>query len=153
MVKTLSFIAIGCVLNQSHEHWFLGNSLHLFITKMRVFRDEVVDAIVPNNMGDLEANAFDEKLGELMVHMKLKVLEVLQPFMSFLDGFEKNMGHNMLLLMLNPRFKSLQLVTNYIGHDKTSTLVVQYDVGLLLPLLIQCYKILMGHLCLASRFT
>jgi len=52
----------------------------------------------------------------------------------------------MLVLMLNPRFKSLQLVTNYIGHDKTSALVVQYDVGLLLLLLIQCYKILMGHM-------
>jgi hypothetical protein len=59
----------------------------------------------------------------------------------------------MLVLMLNPRFKSLQLVTSYIGHDKTSALVVQYDVGLLLPLLIQCYKIFMGHLCLVRRFT
>jgi hypothetical protein len=88
-----------------------------------------------------------------MVHMKPKVLEVLQPFMSFLDGFQKKRGHNMLVLMFNLRFKSLQLVTNYIGHNKTSALVVQYDVGLLLFLLIQCYKILMGHMCLVNRFT
>jgi hypothetical protein len=72
--------------------------------------------------------------------------------MSFLDGFEKKRGHNMFVLMFNPRFKSLQLLTSYIVHDKTSTLVVQYDVGLLLPSLIQCYKILMGHMCLVSRF-
>ncbi len=85
--------------------------------------------------------------------MKPKVLEVLQPFMSFLDGFQKKRGHNMLVLMFNLRFKSLQLVTNYIGHNKTSALVVQYDVGLLLFLLIQCYKILMGHMCLVNRFT
>jgi hypothetical protein len=71
MVKTLSLIAIGYMLNQSHEHWFLGNALHLFITKTWEFHDEVVDAIVPNNMGDLEANVFYIKLDDLMVHMKL----------------------------------------------------------------------------------
>ncbi len=49
----------------------------------------------------------------------------------------------MLALMLDPRFKSLWLVTSYIGHEKASSLVVQYDVGFLLPLLIWCYKVLM----------
>ncbi len=95
------------MLNQSHEHWFLINALHLFITKTSESHDKVVDAIVPNNMGDLEANVFYVELDEFMVHMKLKVLEVLQPFMSFLDGFEKKRCHYMLVLMLNPRFKSL----------------------------------------------
>jgi hypothetical protein len=59
MVKTLSFIAIGYVLNQSHEYWFLRNTLHFFFTKTWEFHDKVVDAIVPNNMGDLKANVFD----------------------------------------------------------------------------------------------
>jgi len=77
------------VLNQSHAHWFLRNALHFFLTKTWEFHDKVVDVIVPNNMGDLEANVFDVELDELMVHMKLKVLEVFQPFMSFLDGFQK----------------------------------------------------------------
>jgi hypothetical protein len=42
----------------------------------------------------------------------------------------------MLALMLDPRFKSLWLVTSYIDPQRASSLVVQYDVGLLLPLLI-----------------
>jgi hypothetical protein len=42
----------------------------------------------------------------------------------------------MLALMLDPRFKSLWLVTSDVGREKASTLVVEYDVGLLLPLLI-----------------
>jgi len=88
VVKRLSFNATSYVLNQSHEHWFFRNALHLFITKAWEFHDKVVDdAIVPNNMGDLEANVLNVELDELMVHMKLKVLEVFQPFMSFLDGF------------------------------------------------------------------
>jgi hypothetical protein len=46
----------------------------------------------------------------------------------------------MLALMLDPmldsRFKSLWLVISYIGRERACSLVVQYDVGLLLPLLI-----------------
>lgn len=97
--------------------------------------------IVPDSMGDLETNAFELKLEELMVSMKF--LEVLQPFLSFWDGFENKKVHNMLDLMLDLRVKSLQFVISYIGHERTFTLVTQYDVGLLLPLLIQCYKVLM----------
>jgi len=41
--------------------------------------------------------------------------------------FDKKMDHNMLALMLDPRLKSLQLVTNYIDHENASTLVAQYD--------------------------
>jgi hypothetical protein len=41
-------------------------------------------------MGDLKTNAFEFKLEELMVSMKF--LEVLQPFLSFLDGFGKKKG-------------------------------------------------------------
>ncbi len=72
MVKTLSFIATSYMLNQSYEHWFIGNALHLFITKTWEFRDEVVDTIVLNNKGDLKANVFYVELDEFMVHMKVK---------------------------------------------------------------------------------
>jgi len=33
-------------------------------------------------------------------------------------------------------------VISYIGHERAFALVTQYDIGLLLPLLIQCYKVL-----------
>jgi hypothetical protein len=35
------------------------------------------------------------------------------------------------------------LVIGYLHHEKSFTLVVQYDVGLLLLLMIQCYKVFM----------
>jgi hypothetical protein len=38
----------------------------------------------------------------------------------------------MLALMLNPRFKNMQLVANYLWCEITSLLVTKYDVCLLL---------------------
>jgi hypothetical protein len=58
-------------------------------------------------MGDIEANAFDAKLIKFIIHMKHQTLEVLQPFFSLLNGFDKETGHDMLALMLDPRFKNM----------------------------------------------
>ncbi len=81
--------------------------------------------VVPKRMGDHEVNVFDTKLEEHIVHMKHQVLEVFQPFLSFLHGFKrKKRVTNMLVFMLDPMFKILWLVTHYIGHEKTSALVV-----------------------------
>jgi len=41
----------------------------------------------------------------------------------------------MLALMLDPGFKCIWLVANYYGREPTFVLVKEYDVGLLLPLL------------------
>jgi hypothetical protein len=53
-------------------------------------------------------------------------------------GFDKKRGHNMLSLMLDLRFKNMQLVANYCGCELASMLVTEYDVGLFLPLLVKC---------------
>ncbi len=81
--------------------------------------------VVPKRMGDHEVNVFDTKLEEHIVHMKHQFLEVFQPFLFFLHGYKrKKRVTNMLVFMLDSRFKNLWLLTNYIGHEKTSTLVV-----------------------------
>jgi len=65
-----------CDLNQNYKHWPLKDALQFIITKACEFRDDVVNLVVPNNMGDLEANVFDVKLIELTIHMKHQTLEV-----------------------------------------------------------------------------
>jgi hypothetical protein len=47
----------------------------------------------------------------------------------------------MLALMLDSRFKNMQFIISYLGRENASTLVSQYDEQLMLPLLIQCYKV------------
>lgn len=50
----------------------------------------------------------------------------------------------MLALMFDPRFKSMQLVTMYLGHENV-ILVIKYDEKLLLLLLMEANKLLMSN--------
>ncbi len=49
----------------------------------------------------------------------------------------------MLTLMLDPIYKSMQLDMTYVGLDDATTLVAEYDQKLLLPLLMEVYKLSM----------
>lgn len=140
VVKILSPIVTIYVLNQSCIHWLLGDALQFIITKACEFRDDVVNLVVLDSMGHLEANVFDAKVTKFTIHMKHQTLEVLWPFLSFFNGFDKKRGYNMFALMLNLRFKNMWLVANYLRREFTSSLVAKYDVCLLLLLLMQCYN-------------
>jgi len=67
VVKVLSLIVTGCVLNQNCEHWLLMDALQFVIIRAHGFHDDIANLVVPDSMGDLEANVFDAKLVELMV--------------------------------------------------------------------------------------
>lgn len=42
--------------------------------------------------------------------------------------------------MLDPKFKSMRLVSIYMGHENAAILAVAYDELVLLPLLMEVYK-------------
>jgi hypothetical protein len=44
-----------------------------------------------------------------------QVCDVLDGFLSFPTKYEKKKTHNMLILMLNPRFESFKLATSFIS--------------------------------------
>jgi hypothetical protein len=58
--------------------------------------------------------------------MKQQILRVFIPFISFLHVFNKKKGHNMLVLMFDPRFLKMQLVMS-LGHENAFIMVVEYD--------------------------
>jgi hypothetical protein len=49
------------------------------------------------------------------------------PFLSFLHFVDNKKRHNMLVLMLDFKYKSMQLVIINLGHEIDATLVVDYD--------------------------
>jgi hypothetical protein len=53
-----------------------------------------------------------------------------------------NKGHNVVVLMLNLMFINLQMVSSNLGGGKVAILVAQYNELLLLPLLVEYYKVL-----------
>jgi len=54
----------------------------------------------------------------LASNIKKEVCGVLDSFLSFLKKFDKRKTHNMLALMLDPRFNNLCLVLSFIDHDQ-----------------------------------
>jgi len=61
----------------------------------------------------------DDELEILYKHMAIHRLGVLACFLSFLETFAIVASvHNMLVLMLDPRFKGLKYVIGFFGHEK-----------------------------------
>jgi hypothetical protein len=61
---------------------------------------------------------FDGELKILKIRKQKQVIVVLEPFFSFMLGFQPHKAHNMLALMLDPRYKGLRLIINYIGKEQ-----------------------------------
>jgi hypothetical protein len=72
-------------------------------------------------MANLEVNILNGKLVELVFHLKCQMLKAVQPFFSFLHGFDRKKGHNMLTFMMDLMFKNLRLVSMYLDSLKLET--------------------------------
>jgi hypothetical protein len=67
---------------------------------------------------------------------------ILEPFFSFLVAPQTRKAHNMLAMMLDPRFKGLGLVIQYVGKDKALQVASDYDTQVLFLFLVCAYKVL-----------
>jgi hypothetical protein len=58
---------------------------------------------------------FEFELGALRVHMVVEVQVVLTPFLAFTSSYNASKVHNMLALILDSHFKSLDVVKTFVG--------------------------------------
>ncbi len=65
---------------------------------------------------------------------------VLNSFISFLKKYEEKKTHNMLSLMLDPRFENLHLVSFFISCEQGITIIEEYDERSLYLMLLKCYQ-------------
>ncbi len=72
-------------------------------------------------------------------NIRREVCGVLNYFLSFLRGYQKRKVHNMLFLMLDPKFKSFCLVFSFAGQEKNVNIVDEYDKRTLYPMFLKCY--------------
>jgi hypothetical protein len=72
--------------------------------------------------------------------MAPKVIDVVEPFISFAMTFNVVVAHNMCVLQLNPRFKVLYCIVEYVGRDRGVIVVEEYDQHVLLLLLVVVSK-------------
>ncbi len=66
-----------------------------------------------------------------------------RPFFLFLKTFDPHNVHNMVAIMLDPHFKSLRIVENYVSHGGSIfCLAYEYDAKAVIPLLMACFDLL-----------
>jgi hypothetical protein len=100
------------------------------------FRDEI-DFVTFDNLMEEYGNIVYELLC-LASNIKKEIIKVLDSFFS-LRKYEERKAHDMLSLMLDPRFKTLRLVSSLIGHEQNKAIVKKYDKKSLFPILLKCY--------------
>jgi hypothetical protein len=79
--------------------------------------------------------------------MQKQVVTIFKPFHSFVLSFQEHKAHNMLSMMLDPCFKSLGLVIEYVGKEKVVLIAGEYGMYVLFPLLVHAYKFLNSIFC------
>jgi len=112
-----------------------------FIYRCQDIREELTFQSIFDSL--VEKDFFDHELKELEVYMKQQILEVLLAFISFLHAYDRKKRHNKLILMFNPRFKSMRLITIFLARENDVVIVAKYNQQLLLPLLTKTTKMLM----------
>jgi hypothetical protein len=87
-------------------------------------------------------DAFDVKVLIFQNNMQTKIIRVIKPFLKFLEVYNSHQIHNMLSIMLDPYFKSLQVVKNYVGCEDYIHLAFKYDSHTIILLLMMVFEIL-----------
>jgi hypothetical protein len=76
----------------------------------------ILDVSINDDLG------FDIELGSLARNTKKEVCGVINSFFFFLTRYDERRAHNMLVLMLNLRFKNLILISFFISHEQGVTI-------------------------------
>ncbi len=115
----------------------LSDALNFVISMSLKFKDEI-DFATFDNLMEEDANVI-YKLSCLASNIK-EVVQILDLFLSFLRKYEERKAHNMLPLMLNPRFKTFYLVSSLIGGEPDKTIVEEYEKKMFISsMILKCY--------------
>jgi hypothetical protein len=88
----------------------------------------------------------DDELKILYGRMAIEIVGVLAPFLSSVESIITTSVYNMLTLILDPRFKGLKCVIDFLSHNKTKLLmIIKYDNKILIPLLVKYNYFLNPH--------
>jgi hypothetical protein len=98
-----------------------------------------VDCLKPNS-NDIQD--FDGELQILQQCTQKQRVQVLDHFFSFMFSFQPHKTHNMLAMMLNPCYKNLGLMIQYVDNERALHIVDEYDRQVLFQLLVWAYKFL-----------
>ena len=108
VTQTLNPVVQQCVLNQTRGYWLLSDALAAafrMTIELHGVYDQSSSVIPPLQVGD-----FKSEIEILKARMAKTAVDVMKPFLRFSLQFVADQAQNMLSLMLDPRFKGLELV-------------------------------------------
>jgi hypothetical protein len=92
--------------------------------------DRQIDVGLP-----LQCGEFDQEIDILYGRMATTIINVLCHFLSFVKSFSQEKAHNMVVLMLDAHFKTMDCIMDYIGKDQVAIQLQQHDGLVVMPLL------------------
>ncbi len=132
-------IFFACVLNQYYGHWLLSDALHFGISMSFNLKEE--NKIIPSFESLMEDDSIiSDELSLLASNIRREITNVLDYFLSFLKKYENMKAHNMISLMLNPKFKSLCMISSFVGKEQGVALVEEYDKKILYFMFVKCHE-------------
>jgi len=129
----------ACVFNQSHGHWLVNDVLHFVISMSLKLKKENKIILSFESLMEDDSIIFNE-LSLLAFNIRREVINVLDFFLSFLKKYENKKAHNMISLMLDPRFKNLCIISSFVGREQGVALVEEYDRKSLYRVLVKCHE-------------
>ncbi len=117
VVDCLLPIVSTCVINQAHGLWLFSDALHFVISMNLKLKEE--NKIIPSFESLMEDDSIiSNELSLLAFNIRREVINVLNSFLSFLKKYENRKAHNMISLMLDPRFQSLRIISSFVGREQ-----------------------------------
>jgi hypothetical protein len=113
VIETLNLVVSQCVVNQTRGYWLLSDAI-AGVLKL-IVQMEAKQLAQSSTEPPLECGEFDSEFEILYGRMAGQVVDVLRLFLSFVRKFEEGSEHNMICLMLDPRFKGLEVIVDYVG--------------------------------------
>jgi hypothetical protein len=93
------------------------------------------------DVGDV-LDPFDFEVFLFQKNMKVQIIKVIKPSFCFLIAYDLHQVHNMFALMLDPRFKFLWALENYVGWGNVIYLAIKYDAKVVIHLLMIIFYVL-----------
>jgi len=141
IIDIIFSIVNACVFIQYRGHWLFSNVLHVEITMaLKLKKEFKMTPFMVNLIEDGMAMVLE--LFMFAFNTRKQVCAILDCFLSFLKKYENKKTHNMLILMLNPRFESFKLVASFISWEQIVSMVKDYDKQSLFPILLKCHHVL-----------
>ena len=128
-----SIIAEHCILNQTRGFWLLSDAL---LSTMKIsMKLQVESNRCEMHEPPLRCGEFDSELEIFYGQIAKTTTRVLNPVLDFTKKFSPDKAHNMVAIMVDPRYKGLQCVSKFVGPQFAKVVVAEYDAKVVIPLL------------------